>query len=76
MLVGGCVAAAVLGSVGAASAAADDCVASACSDRTTSGNLARPGITGSLGELQTVRGIPCTGSHLGACIALRSSGAG
>jgi len=59
----------------AAPAAADDCVDGYLA-RCAGSSSSSPRVTGPAGELPRVQGIPCSGNHLGVCIALTQAGGG
>jgi hypothetical protein len=41
-----------------------------CPSNGSSPNFAQPAVRGPVGHLPTVQGVPCTGEHLGVCVAL------
>ena len=53
----------------AAPATADDCVDGYLA-RCSGPGVSTPRVTGPAGQVPTVQGVPCTGRHLGVCIAL------
>jgi hypothetical protein len=63
----------------AVSAWADDCADGylvRCTENGSSRHITNPGVSRPVGQLPTVQGGPCTGQHLGVCIALTQAQGG
>jgi hypothetical protein len=63
----------------AVSAWADDCADGylvRCTENGSSRHITNPGVSRPVGQLPTVQGVPCTGQHLGVCIALTQAQGG
>lgn len=72
--------AAVLGTLfPAVPAWADDCADGylvRCTENGSSRQITNPGVSRPVGQVPTVQGVPCTGQHLGVCIALTQAQGG
>ena len=63
----------------AAPASADDCADGylvRCQQDGSSRHITNPGVSRPVGQVPTVQGVPCTGDHLGVCIALSQANGG